>query len=77
MKPEQEVALLSLLRGRDVIVSLPTSYGKSSMMLRCPTGCVRLAEKIIYVIAVSPLVALMKDQVAALSARGISIGLIT
>ena len=29
LKPEQEIALLSFLRGRDVFVSVPTGYGKS------------------------------------------------
>ena len=32
-KPEQERALLSFLRGHDVFISLPTSYGRAFVML--------------------------------------------
>ena len=81
IKPEQEIALLSFLRGHDVFVSLPTGYGKSLCYAALPAAFDRLLKKTSpstsIVIAVSPLIALMKDQVASLSARGLAVGCIT
>ena len=42
VKPEQEIALLSFLRGQDVFVSLTTGQ---KFVLRCLTCCVRLVKE--------------------------------
>ena len=58
VKPEQEIALLSFLRGQDVFVSLPTGYGKSLCYAALPAAFDSLKNspgKSI-VIAVSPLI---------------------
>ena len=34
LQPEQEVAVMSLLDGKDVLAVLPTGYGKSQMFVR-------------------------------------------
>ena len=43
LKPEQETALVSFLRGHDVFVSLPTGYGK--FVLRRFAVCLRHFEE--------------------------------
>ena len=59
--------MVVLLRGHDVLVALPTGFGKSliyqvpAMLLERPT------------IVVSPLVALMADQERALKSRGVPV----
>ena len=78
VKPEQEKALLSFLRGHDVFVSL--WYGKSLCYLALQTSFdLRLGNQRpkSVVIAVSHLIALMKDQLAALSSRGLAVGCVT
>ena len=61
---------------RDVFVSLPTGSGKSLCYCILPElfdtlrGNARKGQSI--VIVVSPLIALMKDQVRAMSERGVS-----
>src|SRR5215469_4234626 len=63
LRPEQESAMVAILKGRDALVALPTGFGKSliyqvpAMILERPT------------IVVSPLIALMADQERALSSR--------
>ncbi len=64
-RPLQETIIESVLAGRDTVALLPTGGGKS-ICFQIPTlvkGGVCLV--------VSPLIALMKDQVAQLGARGI------
>ena len=34
LEPEQELAVMSLLDGKDVLAVLPTGYGKSQMFVR-------------------------------------------
>jgi ATP-dependent DNA helicase RecQ len=64
-RPGQQEAALAVLEGRDVVAVMPTGAGKSlcfqlpALLLDGPT------------IVVSPLIALMKDQVDALRARGL------
>jgi ATP-dependent DNA helicase RecQ len=65
LRPEQARAIRALLAGQDVLLILPTGGGKSlcyqlpALLLDQPT------------LVVSPLIALMEDQVAGLRARGI------
>src|SRR5262245_2884908 len=67
LRPEQESAMLGVLRGSDALVMLPTGFGKSliyqvpAMILERPT------------IVISPLVALMADQERALTRRGVPV----
>jgi ATP-dependent DNA helicase RecQ len=67
LRAEQEQAMLAVLGGRDVLVTLPTGFGKSliyqvpAMILKRPT------------IVVSPLIALMADQERALKKRGVPV----
>jgi ATP-dependent DNA helicase RecQ len=61
----QREAVLAVLRGRDVLLTAPTGSGKS-LAYQLPA---LVLEGLTLV--VSPLVALMKDQVDALQARGI------
>ena len=82
LKPEQEKVLSEFLGGKDVFVSLPTGYGKSLCYAALPLafdlkrfGSIEPKRSI--VIVVSPLLALMKDQVATYSAKGLSVGSVT
>ena len=67
-RPGQREVALAVLEGRDVVAVMPTGAGKSlcfqlpALLLDGPT------------VVVSPLIALMKDQVDALRARGLPAG---
>ena len=71
-RPGQEEALQSLVSGRHTLAVMPTGAGKSliyqlaALILKNGTG------KAPYTLVVSPLIALMKDQVDNLNQRGIS-----
>jgi ATP-dependent DNA helicase RecQ len=64
-RPGQERAVESVLAGRDTLVVLPTGGGKSV--------CYQVPALVLpgLTVVVSPLISLMKDQVDALTARGI------
>jgi ATP-dependent DNA helicase RecQ len=64
-RPGQERAVSSVLEGRDTLVVLPTGGGKSV--------CYQVPAMVLpgLTVVVSPLISLMKDQVDALTARGI------
>ena len=65
-RPGQREAALAVLEGRDLVAVMPTGAGKSlcfqlpALLLEGPT------------IVISPLIALMKDQVDGLRTRGIA-----
>lgn len=65
-RPGQSAAVLSLLRGRDTLVILPTGGGKS---LCYQVPAVMLPG---LTVVVSPLISLMRDQVQALRRRGVA-----
>jgi len=65
-RPGQSAAVLSLLKGRDTIVILPTGGGKS---LCYQVPAVMLPG---LTIVVSPLISLMRDQVRALERKGVA-----
>ena len=78
LKDKQIQVVTEFASGRDVFAALPTGYGKSLCY-----GCLpRVFDKLrsikgSIVVVVSPLSALMKDQVASFEKRGISAALVT
>src|ERR1700730_5694426 len=70
-RPLQEKIVRSLLAGHDTCVVMPTGGGKS-LCYQLPAAL--LADRT--VIVVSPLIALMQDQVAQLTQMGISAALL-
>jgi ATP-dependent DNA helicase RecQ len=69
-RPGQEQVVRMLLAGRDVLAVFPTGAGKSLVY--------QLTAQLLpgVTLVVSPLLALMKDQVESLEARGLRVGLI-
>ncbi len=63
-RPGQEAAVVAALAGRDCLVVMPTGSGKSLCYQLPAIGALR------FTIVVSPLVALMQDQVASLQRLG-------
>ncbi|KAI8511020.1 hypothetical protein Bbelb_119360 [Branchiostoma belcheri] len=82
LKAEQKGALKAILNGEDVLALLPTGFGKSLIYQILPRVCKRLSEmegcslfhdvESPIVIVVSPLVALMEDQIKEASKFGVS-----
>src|SRR5260370_40402072 len=70
-RPLQERIVGSLLAGRDTCVVMPTGGGKS-LCYQLPAAM--LPEKT--VVVVSPLIALMQDQVTQLGQMGIPVGML-
>ena len=77
LRKEQIQALNYYLKGRDVVVNLPTGYGKSLCYALCPLvfdnlrGVTSKEQRSILVL-ISPLKALMDDQIFSLSQLGLS-----
>ena len=73
LKDKQKQVIVDFVSGRDVFAALPTGYGKS-LCYGCLPGVfdqIRQSSGSI-VIVVSPLLALMKDQVDSFAKRGVS-----
>ena len=75
LKDEQVNILCTFVEGRDVFVSLLTGFGKSLCYMLLPLVFDYLAVESgggkAIVVVTSPLIALMEDQVASYSAKGI------
>lgn len=71
LRKGQDQVVMNFLAGMDTIAILPTSLGKSACYV-VPTLCHDW-----FTIVISPLVALMRDQVLALQAKGIEAGQIS
>ncbi len=65
-RPGQREAALAVLEGRDLVAVMPTGAGKS-LCFQLPALLLKGTT-----VVVSPLIALMKDQVDALRARGLA-----
>jgi ATP-dependent DNA helicase RecQ len=70
-RPGQREAVDALVAGRDALVLLPTGAGKS-LCYQVP-AIVRARRGEGTTVVISPLIALMDDQVSALAARGIAV----
>lgn len=72
LRPQQEKIVLTFVKGNDVFVCLPTGSGKSACYTILPRvyDYLRKSTSSI-VVVVSPLIALMKDQVRAMTDRGV------
>src|SRR3712207_1104424 len=69
-RPGQERVIRGLLNGRDVLALLPTGAGKSLVY--------QLTAQMLpgVTVVVSPLLALMKDQVEAIEEHGLEVGVV-
>lgn len=79
LKPEQERGLQEFVAGKDVFISLPTGFGKSLCYILLPRifDTLREVDRKSITLVVSPLIALMKDQVATITALGLSATYVT
>ncbi|MCX7899892.1 MAG: DEAD/DEAH box helicase, partial [Methylocystis sp.] len=64
--PGQEAPIMATLKGRDVLAVMPTGSGKS-LLYQLPA-----AVSSGLVVVASPLIALMRDQLRALSGKGVA-----
>ena len=73
LEEEQRSSILQFARGKDVFVSLPTGYGKSLCYIALPKvfDKIRKVRKKSIILVVSPLIALMRDQIASLIPMGL------
>ena len=82
-KAQQAEALTNFLKGRDLFISLPTGYGKSTIFHGAPLACDFLNRhlsgsttssapiKPIIAVVISPILALIRDQVKYLKTIGV------
>jgi ATP-dependent DNA helicase RecQ len=70
-RPGQEEIVAAILAGRDVLAIMPTGGGKSLCYQLPALRCEGLT------LVISPLIALMRDQVAALREAGVEAGALT
>ena len=68
----QERAMLNVIGGKDTFVSLPTGHGKSLIYQLAPPVCRHLGMKDPMLLIISPLNALIDDQIQAAGYLGIS-----
>ena len=78
LRDKQKLVVTEFVSGRDVFAALPTGYGKSLCYGCLPSvfDDLRSCSSSI-VVVVSPLVALMKDQVESFKKRGVSAAIVT
>ena len=80
LKVEQRLCLAEFINGRDVFVVLPTGFGKTACFTTLPFAFDLVQERDLenraIIIVVSPLTALIIDQVEALLNRNVSVGYI-
>ncbi len=68
LEQKQEGSILQFTKGKDVFISLPTGFGKSLCYILLPGvfDIIRGVEKKSMILVISPLIALMEDQVATI-----------
>ena len=71
LKDHQKSAIYSLVEGNDTFISLPTGSSKSLCYWILPSIFTLCAREGSVVIVVSPLIALMKNQVSTLNSRNV------
>ena len=71
LRPNQDEAIRASLEGRDALVVLPTGGGKSL----CYQAPALVREGL--TVVVSPLISLMRDQLAGLQAHGVAAGMLS
>lgn len=78
LKPEQEACLRNFMEGKDVFGLLPTGFGKSLIYQLAPLVAKKLgkpnANANPVVVVVSPLLALIEDQIKEAGIMGITAG---
>ena len=75
LRPKQDLAVKHFLRGHNVFVSLPTGSGKSlcyCLLLKAFDFLRRNIGGSCIIVVISPLIALIHDQVRAMRERGVS-----
>ena len=78
-KPEQTAVIKAIYGGKDVLVWLPTGFGKSFCFQALPfvTNSKLARMDCSLVLVVSPLVALMADQVHSLQRKGVKAAILS
>ena len=82
LREQHKNAILTFLEGNDVFVALPTGYG-INLYYGCLSGAfdrLRRSSKLnnkSIVVVISPLVALMKDQVKTFQSKGLFAGYVS
>ena len=72
LKEEQKQVIVAFLQGRDIYVVVPTGFGKSLCYACLPFAFDRLLGRATsIVIVISPVIALMEDQVRSFSSKGL------
>lgn len=78
LKDEQKTCLTEFMKRRDLFAVLPTGYGKTACYVCLPSAFnfyqERPKEESSIIVVISPLTALIKDQVSNLTRRHISAG---
>ena len=79
LKTQQEESIFYFVKRNDVFVSLPTSFGKSLCYILLPAVSYALWKqgKKYIILVVSPLIALMNDQLDVINAMGITAAKLT
>ena len=73
LKEEQKLAIKEICDGKDVLAILPTRFGKTLIYSLIPICMDHLKNEDAHIVLViSPLIALMEDQVNALGSYGIT-----
>ena len=73
LKKNQTEAIFSVLSGSDILVVLPTSFGKSMIYQALPWLSVHLGQRTsTIVLVISSLFAIMKNHVVLMKRKGIN-----